>query len=48
MKEKLLAALRALFPGTQAALLDRVADTLSGTVTDENLETITGCRTAKR
>ena len=41
MREKLLAALRAKYPGTQAALLDRVADTMAGTVTDETLETVT-------
>ena len=40
MKEKILAALRAKYPGTQAALLDRVADTMAGTVTDETLETV--------
>ena len=38
MREKLLAALRAKYPGTQAALLDRVADTMAGTVTDETLK----------
>ena len=41
MREKLLVALRAKYPGTQAALLDRVADTMAGTVTDETLETVT-------
>ena len=41
MKDKIIAALRASYPGTQAALLDRVADTLAGTVTEETLETIT-------
>jgi phenylalanyl-tRNA synthetase alpha subunit len=41
MKEKILAALRAKYPGTQAALIDRVADTMAGTVTDETqIETI--------
>ncbi len=40
MKEKILAALRAKYPGTQAALLDRIADSYVNTVTDETLETV--------
>lgn len=40
MRDKILAALRAKYPGTQSALLDRVADTMAGTVTNETLETV--------
>ncbi len=40
MKTKLIAALRAKYSGTPTALLDRVADTMAGTVTDETLETV--------
>jgi len=41
MKEKILAALRAKYTGTQTALLDRMADTLSQTITDESqIETV--------
>lgn len=47
MREKLLVALRAKYPGTQAALLDRVADTMAGTVTDETLETVTASEGVK-
>ena len=47
MKEKILVALRAKYPGTQAALLDRVADTMAGTVTDDTLETITASEGVK-
>jgi len=41
MKTKLIAALRFKYPSTPTALLDRVADTMAGTVTDETLETVT-------
>lgn len=47
MKLKLLEALRAKYPGTQASLLDRVADTMAGTVTDETLETVTASEGVK-
>ena len=40
MKTKLIAALRAKYTGTPTALIDRVADTMAGTVTDETLETV--------
>ena len=36
MKEKILQQLRAKFPGTQNVVLDRVADNLSQTVTEES------------
>lgn len=36
MKEKILQQLRAKFPGTQTVVLDRVADNLSQTVTEES------------
>ena len=41
MKTKLIAALRSKYPSTPSALIDRVAETMAGTVTDETLETVT-------